>query len=76
VRLKWFWPFRDSESRVLTNYTNRSEWLQLYSYRVYPCLELCPGGGWLIFHGGGVSGIPIDPVIPETGAAVHVKLYE
>jgi hypothetical protein len=23
VRLKWFWPFRDSESCVLSNYTNR-----------------------------------------------------
>ena len=25
---------------------------------------------------GGVSGIPTDPVIPDTGEALHVKVYD
>jgi hypothetical protein len=29
-----------------------------------------------MFQIGGVSGIPIDPVIPETGEALQVKVYD
>ena len=43
---------------------------------MYPFLEFQPEGGWETFHAAGVSGIPTDPFIPETGEAVHVKLYE
>ena len=44
---------------------------------VYPFLEFHPDGGWETFQAAGVSGIPAaDPTIPETGEAVHVKLYE
>ena len=42
---------------------------------VYPFLEFHPDGGWETFHAAGVSGIPTDPTIPETGEALHVKLY-
>jgi hypothetical protein len=43
---------------------------------VYPFLEFQPEGGWDTFHAAGVSGIPTDPFIPDTGAAIHVKLYD
>jgi hypothetical protein len=42
---------------------------------VYPFLEFHPEGGWFTFHAAGVSGIPTDPFIPDTGAAIHDKLY-
>jgi hypothetical protein len=29
-----------------------------------------------MFQIGGVSGIPIDPVIPETGEALQVRVYD
>ena len=43
---------------------------------MYPFLEFQPEGGWDTFHAAGVSGIPTDPIIPDTGAAIHVKLYD
>ena len=43
---------------------------------VYPFLEFQPDGGWVTFQAAGVSGIPTEPFIPDTGAAVHVKLYD
>ena len=43
---------------------------------MYPSLELCPGGGWFTSQIGGVSGIPNDSVIPETGEALQVNVYD